>query len=314
MVTISSKITIGDYTFAGVVDLAISSSWDMLTDRCEMSIPSKVLHNGLFVDFANERLVKRGDKVEVLLGYDGNLTKRFSGYVVAVKAGSPVRILCEDEMFVLKKEPVTVSYESVTLKQLLTDILPSEIKFKAVDISLGQFRITDATPAQALEELKKTYHLHSWFRDGVLYSGLAYWNLDSEPKRFKFQYNIISDDLEYRTQDDIKIKVKAVSMLPDNSKIETTVGDADGELRTLHFYNITSETELKKIATEQINTLRYEGWFGSFETFGEPQVKHGDFVELIDERFDRVGTYLVKKVEPKGMRGLRQIVYLDRKV
>ena len=102
-------------------------------------------------------------------------------------------------------------------------------------------------------------------------------------------------------------------MLPDNSKIEVEVGDTEGDVRTLHFYNL-AKAELEKIAEESIKTLRYDGYSGSFLTFGQPMVNHGDIVEIEDLKYNRAGQYLVKRVlRTFGAQGYRQKIYLDRK-
>jgi len=75
--------------------------------------------------------------------------------------------------------------------------------------------------------------------------------------------------------------------------------------------------ELSNLANEALSKLKYEGFRGSFTTFLEPQVKHGDVIAIQDDVIpDRNGKYLVRKVVTKfGVDiGGRQIITLDRKV
>ena len=62
--------------------------------------------------------------------------------------------------------------------------------------------------------------------------------------------------------------------------------------------------------------LKYEGFRGSFTTFGLPKVKHGDIVELIDKNLtERTGSYLVKEVKESNTNsGQRQTITLDIRV
>lgn len=312
MVSLTSKITVGDYLLAGCVQVDIESSWETLTDTCNISLPSFIRHQGKNVSLAESNIIKRGDAIKVELGYDGNNQTVFEGFVRSVQAGSPVVVECEDFAYLLKRDTKTVSFANISLQSLLQQIMPATIQVRAADVNLGQFRISKATPAQVLDEIKKTYSLQSWMRGNVLYAGLAYFDVPTITKKFQFQENIIEDGLQYRKKEEIKLKVKAISMLPNNSKIEVEVGDADGEQRTLHFYNL-GLADLKKAAEADIDKLRYDGYAGNFTAFGEPFVRHGDIVEITDNRYNRKGFYYVKSVTYSfGIGGYRQIITLDK--
>lgn len=314
MKRLTSKITIGNFSFLGVVDLKIESSWDVLTDICEITIPRKLKFKDREIATGVNPLFKKGDKVIIELGYDDNNSVEFIGYVRHIDAATPITIKCEDSAFLLKDKAKTISYRSVSLKQLLADILPEGMSFEALDVSLGQFRLKDVTPAKVLDELRKTYNLYAFFKGETLYVGWAYPpTKEIITHQFQFEKNIISDELEYRIEEDVKIKVKAISMLPNNEKIEIEVGEADGEIRTFHYYDV-QKADLEKLATAEIERLRYSGWFGSFLAFGLPSVQHGEVVELTDNKLDRQGAYFVKKVNIEfGQNGFRRTIYLDRK-
>ena len=314
MVRLTSKITVGEYQLAGCIQVDIESSWDTLTDTCNITLPSFIRHQGKNVSLAESNIIKRGDAIKVELGYDGENEVVFEGFVVRVQAGSPVVVECEDYAYLLKRDTKTVSFSNISLQSLLQQIVPPAIEVRAADVNLGQFRISKATPAQVLDEIKKTYSLVSWMRGRTLYAGLAYFDVPTVTKKFAFQQNIIEDELQYNRKDEIKIKVKAISMMPNNSKIETEVGDAEGEQRTLHFYNLPL-ADLKKAAEAEIDKLRYDGYRGSFTAFGQPFVQHGDIVEVSDNRYNRKGNYYVKAVTRSfGMGGYRQISTLDKSV
>jgi hypothetical protein len=267
------------------------------------------------VNLAESKLIKKGDEVSISLGYDGLLKKEFQGYVSEVQAGSPTTIICQDAMWLLKRKPVSKTFRIVKLKELL-DAITSDIQVVAAEIGLGQFRIKDATPVQVLEEIKKTYGLVSFFKGDTLYSGLPY-PVIGQTHNFEFGRNIIDQgtELSFVSKEDTRIRVKAISIKPDNTKIEVEVGDPEGELRTLNFYNL-SQSDLKKMAEQEAEKLRYDGFRGSFMAFGQPSVQHGDIVRIADNKYNRSGQYIVKSVTKTVTidGGYRQKIEIDRSV
>lgn len=320
MVILRSEITINGYYFDFVNEIDINSSWDMVTDTATIIIPKKLSFQGKPIVAGSDSLFKRGDPVEIKLGYSDRLNTVFTGYISALKPKLPIEISCDDEMYLLKKKIIKKkSYTSVTLKNLLADIVGSTLPYETnFDMTLTNFRISNATVAQVLDEIRKTYGVVSFVREGKIYVGFAYLEKLRKTHKFDFQKNVVSSDLEYRRLDDIKIKVKAISIITSDQKkkrIEIELGDADGETRTLNYYNKT-EAELRRIASEELLKLKYEGYFGSFEAFGEPFVRHSDVVTIIDQKVpEREGSYLVKSVNYTfGQGGYRQKIQLDRKI
>lgn len=315
MFKLVSDISIGEYAFNGVVNVEVRSSWDELTDTCTLTFPRKAVWRGKALASGDDPLLKRNDPVTVRLGYDETIGEVFSGYISKLMADIPVKIECQDAAYLLKRGTVTKSWKDVKLEALLKAILPSQVPFTALDVSLGQFRISKATPAEVLAFLKDKYMLKSWFRGGRLYCGFAYVAELQQTHVIRFERNVVSHDLEYLRKDDVKLKLKAISMKPDNSKIEYETGDADGEQRTLHYYNVSAAT-LKKLADDEIDRLKYEGYRGSLTTFLIPQVQHGDVVDLRSAEYpERDGRYYVRSVTTSfGMNGGRQTIELDSKL
>ena len=324
MLILQSDLLLNGFRFDFVADITIQSSWDLLTDRAEIVIPQNISYrrDGQLIRNIVEgdnAIFQRGGSVEVSLGY-GQVKKRFQGFISDVFPQRPIRLDCEDEMYLLKQTNINkFSKSKVTLPDLLQEILPKGTQFEAIELNLGDFRIKNSNVAKVLQWLKKNYGVSSYFRDGVLFSGLAYQTEDPTlltPIIFEFEKNIIDDsDLIYKKVDDQKIKLRAVSIFPDNTKVEIEVGDPDGDQRTIYRYNV-SESDLREIAEEEIKKIRYEGFKGSFEAFLEPMVKHGDAVQIINQDIpEKNGVYLVKKVTTSfGQEGGRQFIELDRRI
>lgn len=328
MIRLTCRLEIGDYTFPFVNEVEITSSWENFTDTCSIKVPrrTRIKKDGLYTDFitaGSNPPWKRGDTVKIYAGYDDNNDLRFEGQLMRIAPRIPLEFSAEDNMIILKQKVIQkYNKPSVTIRQILTDILPAGIEFDTEDITIGKFKIEKATVAEVLKYFKTRFGLSSYFQDGQLYVGFAYKvsSFDEiasdDIVEFEFQKNIIDDsNLDYLRDDDVKLKVTAISIISDNTRKEVEVGDPDGDIRTLHFYNLDT-TELTKLANEALEKLKYEGFRGSFTTFLQPMVKHGQAVKLIDPLIpDRNGVYLVKQVVTRfGMEGGRQEIFLDRKI
>ena len=155
----------------------------------------------------------------------------------------------------------------------------------------------------------------SWFRDRKLYIGLAYWPETSKKHKITFERSVISHTLKYRNEDDIKIKLTVINITPENKKIEYQYGDDDGDVRTIHVYN-RKKSDIDNLSLQQIQKMKYTGFQGSFVTFGQPAINHGDVIVLNSTEYpERNGEYLVKSVNTRfGSAGFRQEVELDIKI
>lgn len=328
-ITITTAKDLIEFTF--VNNIEVSSTWKTLTDMGKITIPRKLSFQGRDIVAGDDPLIKVGDRISIEVGYrpepDIPRTRNniLTGYISAINPKLPIEIKVQDEMYLLKHTSVTKSYSSVTLTQLLKDILPAGTLYQNVDMTIGQLRITRASAAQVLEELQKTYGLESWFRGGKLYVGLAYVPALRNDVNFTFTKNIISDSLDYRVAENVQVSVKAVSILPDNSRLTYTTGGVDlsgnklettgCEERTLYAYNL-SQTDLESWANREIEKLRYTGFYGKFVAFGEPFVRHGDAAVISDPVLpERNGTYLIKQVNYRfGVEGWRQEIELANKI
>lgn len=319
MLVLVSEITIeGDKTwkFNSLNSCTIVEDTSTLTDTCELLLPKKTSWQGA----DNFRLpIKRGDKITVKLGYDGVLKTRFTGYIRTIDAKKPIKITCEDGMFMLKTAEVKKKgYAKVTLKQLITDLLAGTgVEFQLIDddIVLGPYRITKNTVAEELNEIKKEFGLRAYFRtiddDTKLYVGFTYPLNSRKREDFIYGKNIITEDFVYRIAEDVKIKVKAISIDSKNKRIELTTGDKDGELFTVYKYNVGKD-ELKRFADSELIRFKTTGFKGGFETFGEPMVSKCD-IAYIEASDSNKGSFLIKKNEVNfGMNGYRQKIELGQ--
>lgn len=315
MYVLNAKIEIqGDklWQLSFVTSVEITRDTEKLTDECKVTLPKRLKWDG-----EAQIPVKRGDTIKVWTGYGDDLELAFVGYVRNVGFKTPIVLTCEDEMFKIKQMQCTKkAYKTVTLETLLKDQGLTDVKVFG-EQNLGQFRVTDDTVAALLGRLQEN-GIKSFYRyeDGkpVLYCGVIF-ERDAKPAQvFATGLNIISDSsLEQQLAANIRLCVKAVSIMPNNKKIKVEVGDKDGEHRTLHTYN-KSEKELKAWAEQEIKRLKVDGLSGSFTTFGYKLV---DKLDAIGIKIDgnKMGVYQVKKnVIKYGTSGYRQEITLGYRV
>lgn len=296
-----------------MVSVEVVSTWDALTDIATLTVPKKINWQGEPLVFSNNPILKKGTPLSIEMGLNDRNAAWFKGYITAIHAGKEVTVDCQDAMFLLKKGAFTKSYAKAKLSQILRDMIPSSVPYEVVaDYDFGQLRISNATPAQVLDQLRQDYFVRSFFRDGKLYTGLSIIPKLQKTHHLKL---VIDNNLEYINKDEVKILIKGVIMDAKNKKETIEVGDKDGEVRTIHKYNV-SKSEMKRLCEQELERLRYSGFRGSFTTFIEPYINHGDIVylpKLYD--VDTDGKYIVKKVTRSfdGTKA-RQTVELETKI
>lgn len=317
MFRLTAKIEIRSaktWVFDKVASVEITRDIETLTDTCVLQLPKKITWQG-----ESTLPIGRGDEVAVWLGYDGDLQFAFRGFITTLGLKAPTTITCEDYMFCLKqREAKKLAYKNATIGQILKD-QELGIGYKVFgEQSIGQYRVTSDTLSGLLGQLKDHGGVRSFIRieedEPVLYSGVLFERGKTPKQVFATGLNLIDDtQLKVQNAADVKIKVKAVSLMPNNRKIRVEVGDTDGETRTLHTYN-KPEAELKAWAKQELERLKRDGLVGSFTTFGAELVDKLDNVGIkIDG--ERKGVYQVQKnVIKYSPSGFRQEITLGARV
>jgi hypothetical protein len=298
-----------------LVEFESEQTWRNLTNTATLQLPRKIY----FADGV-EDIVKRGSAITISVGYgtptEERLVERFKGYVAYVSNEIPVKVQCEDEMFLHKKQTVKPKeWVSTTLKDVLNYC--GITNYTALgEYNLGAFKITtkETTVAKVMDKLRKDFGIYCFYRKGKLHCGNPYSSAKGKPVTFAIGYNIEKSDLEYRRKDEVLLKVTAISNKKDGKKIKVSVGDEEGEHRTLNFYNL-EKADLEKQATQLLDSLKCDGFKGHITTWGEPVVNEGDLIELVNPEYpEQDGIYWCDKVAPTaGGGGIRQKIYLGAK-
>lgn len=321
MLNLSMKIVITDpkdsftTVFHSAASVEIASSWKNLTDTAKITFPRHMRLKNSVYDDINEVIV-RGSKVEVDLGYNGNMTREFTGYITRVDAKTPFSIECEDEMWKLKQTSFTQTWRSVNLKELVSHLYKGRIKVE--DVNIGSYRILNKSAAKVFDDLREM-DIYSYFRydetldDIVLYAGFGGYAFQTNNQPvYNFNKNVIDNSLTYRMAEDITLKVKAFSIQKDNTKVEVEVGDENGDKYPLECPPNLNQQEVKKRALTKLQLLKISGYKGSITGFGIPFVRHGDAVVMEDNMFpERSGAYFADEVKVTfGTGGFRRNVEL----
>ena len=302
------------WVFDKVASVEITRDIETLTDTCVLQLPKKITWQG-----ESSMPLKRGDEVSVWLGYDGELQFAFRGFITTIGLKTPITISCEDYMFKLKsQEAQKKAYKSATIEQILKD-QNLGIKYRVFgEQNIGQYRVTANTVSGLLGHLKDHGGIRSFIRsengEPILYAGVLFEHDKTHKQVFTTGLNLIDDSqLKVQNAADVKIKIKAVSLMPNNKKIRVEVGDTDGETRTVHTYN-KKEKELKAWAEQELKRLKRDGLVGSFTTFGAELVDKLDNIGIkIDG--ERKGIYQTQKnVIKYSPNGFRQEITIGARV
>lgn len=318
------KVQIGTLTFNSVHSVRCKKSIKAFTGTAQIKLPKKLRFrsNGrpdsMYEPTKTVKdYIKVGDEVTIWMGYDQHLIKRFEGYVSrGLEPSVPVVIECEDEMWKLKRKEVSVSLRKTSIKEIINTIAP-EYDADVLDADIGNFSMKNTTATKVLQELKKRYGLRSYFIGKTLIVGKPYTNKvvsDLALKTYDFSHNVIKSSLKFRSVEDNKIKVNAISINPDNTKVKVTVGDPEGATRTLHYFD-KKKADMIKLATIDLEKFKIEGYEGKLTSFGFPIVEVGQRVQIVDKSYDkRNSEHYVDEYEEWIDNGYRREPTISRKV
>jgi hypothetical protein len=302
---LSAEITIGGKKFSRVNSVEIETDMRRLEDIATIKLPTtaRLVRDGEMIsEVETARTFAVGDEVSIKLGYDGELREEFHGFVRKIRPNTPLEIECEDAVFLLKRKPLKRSFKNTTLKELLNYILADtgiSLAGEPPGVNFTHFYLRDnISAAKALQKLKEEYGLTIYFKSfKSLFVGIASDD-DGKTVKYRFGENVIDNDLEWTDEADVKMRVKAIHVKANNTQVKKEVGDPDGELRTIYLYDLEKESDLERLALEELKKQTYSGYRGTFKTFLLPVVRVGNIASITDPNFpERAGSYLVEKVK-----------------
>ncbi len=303
MFILKSEINIGDYLFRSVNEVEITKSVEELSDTAVIKMPSKFVIRKNGEEKLVETALKVGDKVEIKLGYEGKYEGvEFVGYITAIGSKIPLEIKCEDAMWLLRRKNITHAFNDKTkLKTILQKVVEGtevQLSDKIPSLKVDKFIIKEANGAQVLQKLKEQLALSIYLdNEGKLYAGLEQMNNIGKEAIYDLNYNLVENNLEYKSAEQKRLKVKYTYINAKNEKKSVEVGDKDGELRTFHTSIVSDEKKMEEMANAELKKLKYDGFEGSVKSFLMPYAEPSMTAVIRDkEHPNREGKYFIKKV------------------
>lgn len=322
MYVLGIEVEIGGRRFERVNSVEITESIKTLGKCAVLKLPTtaRLERQGEFVsETETAKEFATGDEVVIRFGYDGDHPEEFRGFVRKISPGTPVAVECEDLAYVLRRKNLQQAFRNVTLEDLLVFILADTGIELANEVPLVNFRtfaFRSINAAQALEKLRKDYGLTIYFRAyDQLVVGLAS-ETDGVVVKYITGRNVVKHSLEWEDAEDVKLKVKAIIVSEDNVFTEAEAGDADGEQRTIFFYDLQPGENLAERAEQEVVKYKYSGYKGTLTGFLVPATRIGNTVRFADDQFaNRDGDYLAEEVKTTfNQSGGRRIVRLGLKL
>lgn len=294
-IKIGSKSTNKIVSFDYVNSIEVKTSCKNLTDTAVVKIPRKMKWKGESI----LNYIRRDDPITIRAGYkEYGLETLFKGYVKDVENNTPIVITCENEMRLLKTINVKAErIEKFNIKDFIKRYAP-EIEVECPDeIDFGEVIIQEQTLSQFLNGLMQKFTWFKGFFRGGKFVAVIDMNKMQKPTVHTFspERNMVGDALKYTIKEDVKIAIKATSILKDNTKLEVMVPKEaeigkDYEQRQFYFPGYTDETKLKEAAENKLAEFDCNKMSGTITAFGIPYVVKGDIIKLKDKiRTERDG-------------------------
>lgn len=344
---LNSDIKIGipgvnEFRFGGVHEVTIRRSIHSYVDTAVIKLPSiskvKYKNKEMAATITTGDIWKDGDPVSISLGYGKDMQEEFRGFIKRRNLAIPLEIECEGYSWLLRKNNISGSWKTISVKKLLelaVSNLPKvgketpTIKVTCThDTNLNNFHATNFTGADIINSILQNTdnNLAIFFiKPDTLWCGLVYTpylngNEILGPSRVKYRlgYNLIKDNtLKERTPLDNPVNIHYIKRKADGQRVSATTG-IEKEIRKYKkiLNRIADSKELKALATEKKVRENYTGYEGKIYGFLQPFALPGYTAYLFDDRYHkREGLYFIESTEVIfGTKGAKRIIEIGPKV
>ncbi|NDD53199.1 hypothetical protein EBZ39_04850 [bacterium] len=307
------------------------------TDTATIQLPHRWYiksKNGVIAERMPGDVVKEGDGVLIVLGYDGDLQVEFEGFVRAIRVSGELmmELECEGYSYQLRtKVEVTKMYKNGTnVKELLgliaerTDI--SIALQEGCNIPFTRLKVTAATGCDIVEEIKKLTQgaLNLYFVNAkTLWCGFTYSDAAKGVAsamgevKYRLGYNCIKDNNLRKREITERVRLIVNNMGVTGDRIQTTAEVKSSDRRVVATLNNIGDAKfMKAIAEEVQNTRNYEGYEGKITGFLQPYCQPGWEATIVDKDYKTLtGKYLIAGTEVQfGQNGARRIVDIGPRI
>ena len=282
----------------------IELSWKMICGKAEIVLPRNIK------DFDKQKVkdvFRKGDPVEIYLGYNGDLKLEFKGYIDIVSANYPITLKLEDEMWKLKQIPVNFASPNISLKDFFEKIVKDYPLDIDIGVSLGAVRFSKVTLGEVMNKLQSEMSLYSFIRNGKLTVAKPYSEVKNKVSVFDLERNCESNDLNYLSKEERLVKIigqsmqkvaKAIKNKEKDKKLKFEWGDTDANDTINWTFNVRTQKELDDAVKKMYTDRKKEGSDGSFKAIGIPSVQHGERVKITSTLYEeRSGIYYIDAVK-----------------
>ena len=296
------------YIIKEVSEVKIESSYNSLINKAEVTLPRATIIEAttskkvgvktkeLMGDGTNS-IFRRGQRITIWLGYDDdgsnrNNKKMFDGYIVSVVPDNPYTLYCEDFGYKLKTnavKPFSSGKQGCKINDVIGNILEGTgLKLhplsERMNINIGNILIEKSKSAADILESWKKFGLLSFIKyyQGQPYLAISrtFFSVNSGETLIAgdsdvipiidFQDNVANDDLQIMQLDSSLLALTAVSLYPDNSRIQLTI--IRDKAKPSEF-QVINETKLTKKQIKRSSALNYDDMVENYRNTKNKQDK-----------------------------------------
>jgi len=297
MYTMVYDIIVGNYKI-GMLDKAeIHRSVELLADTATITLPAAQYNKALDV----ESKLKRGDQVIIKLGYkETGLITEFTGWLQQISTdGGNIKLICEDDLFLLRKNIPNEKFKKITVQALLENVISECGLHYTIDCSYSwtyaKFIINNATGYDVLKKVQEECKADIYLADGKLHIHPPGEKIGKE-RYYNFALNIEEEDLTYKKAEDKKVRVVVKSLQPDGTVKEIETGSTGGD--KVEIKCPTSDIKsMKALGELEVKRRSFDGYEGSITGWLIPYCMSADSATLHDADYPKKdGTYFVTAV------------------
>lgn len=296
MYTMQYDIQIGDYRLGMLDKVEIHKSVEQLADTAVITLPASQYNQALQV----EDKLKRGDSVIIKLGYEETgMELEFEGWLQRISTdGGNIKLHCEDDLFLFRKELPNEVLKNVTLEALLKKVINGCGIGLTLDCTYSwtyqKFVINNATGFDVLKKVQEECGADIYVNDKLHVHPPG--EKIGEERFYDLALNVEKEDLTYRRAEDKKVKVVVKALMPDGTVKEVETGSTGGEKIEVKCAT-SDEASMKARGELEVKRRTFDGYEGSITGWLIPMCKPADSVTIKDKDYPyKEGTYFVTSV------------------
>lgn len=315
MFKLNYHIQIGNYTLRLIDSLQIQKSVERLSDTAVIVLPSAHLNEAIRV----EDRIKKGDAVEIQIGYDDRLVTEFKGYLISIQTDDgSIKLECEDDLYLFRQSLENRELKNITLKNLLNEVTEEINRAKSThykvicdyDFLWSKFVVYNATGYDMLTKVQDETKANIYFKNGELHIHPQYSHIDNEKAVvYDFFVNIEKSELKYKTAEERKIEIEVTATAPDGSQKKKIFGTPGGDKKNINA-GTADEPSMQKLAEETYKQLNFDGYEGNFTTWLVPYCEPAYKIRIQDADYpEKTGNYYVVSTDTEFSKsgGIRKI-------